>query len=116
MYICVNLTTMLHRYKPYLIKDSAYVETEEFYEDHRMSECEISLATNLELMKKHVSANRKQVVRSLKFYVMRIKEVIENSDCNVDQAFVTVPVEYQSYKHYWPEGNTSVFCKTLYKS
>ena len=120
MYICVNLTAMLHRYRPYLIKDSAYVETEEFHEDHRnLSECEISLATNLlELIKKHVSvANRKQVVRSLRFYVMRIKEVIENSDCNADQVFLTVPeVEYQSYKHYWPEGKTSVFCKTLYKS
>ena len=118
IYICVNLTAMLHRYRPYLIKDNAYVETEKFNEDYRhLSGCETSLATNLlELLKKHVTvANRKQVVRSLRFYVIRIKEVIEKADYDADQAFLTVTGdEYQFYKRYWPEGKTSVFCKTLY--
>ena len=74
----------------------------------------------LNIFKLHVNAeNKKEVIGFLKFYILQIKRLIEDPASGGVDNIVCVPaasfVDMEVALNYWPEGKTSVFCKTLYE-
>ena len=95
---------MLHKYRPKLMPGVDWMHPENFNKKVSVikSHQEAMANTLLSVVKLHVShENRKEVVRHLKHYVLHIKKRIENPRNDMSG-------------NYWPEGQISIFCKTLH--
>jgi hypothetical protein len=104
LYICTQITAMLHKYRPKLMPGVDWMHPENFNKKVSVikSHQEAMANTLLSVVKLHVShENRKEVVRHLKHYVLHIKKRIENPRNDMSG-------------NYWPEGQISIFCKTLH--
>ena len=118
LYICIQISALLHKYRSKLMPNVDWLYPGEFYEClQEMETCEEMIANNLlDILKNHVPVeNKKEVVHYLKYYVMKIKKYIENA--NSDGGNDLVGINFASLKDtgYWPEGKASVFCKTLHE-